>query len=150
MSSAAVSTQKPRLLIIDDEPLVVSMLTRLLRRRYDITTTTSGVEGLRLASDEPWDAILCDVMLPELSGPQLLQRLQAEGRPVAAKVGFMTGARSGARRARSSRASAVTAGWPSPLASPSSRSSSSGSWSARATRRCAQCGHVGMRESWDD
>jgi DNA-binding response OmpR family regulator len=91
MSSAAVSTQKPRLLIIDDEPLVVSMLTRLLRRRYDITTTTSGVEGLRLASDEPWDAILCDVMLPELSGPQLLQRLQAEGRPVAAKVGFMTG-----------------------------------------------------------
>lgn len=91
MSSAAASTQKPRLLIIDDEPLVISMLTRLLRRRYDITTTTSGIEGLRLASDEPWDAILCDVMLPELSGPQLLQRLQAEGRPVAAKVGFMTG-----------------------------------------------------------
>ena len=91
MSSAAASTQKPRLLIIDDEPLVISMLTRLLRRRYDITTTTSGVEGLRLASDEPWDAILCDVMLPELSGPQLFERLQAEGRPVAAKVGFMTG-----------------------------------------------------------
>lgn len=91
MSSAAVSTQKPRLLIIDDEPLVISMLTRLLRRRYDITTTTSGIEGLRLASDEPWDAILCDVMLPELSGPQLFERLQAEGRPVAAKVGFMTG-----------------------------------------------------------
>jgi len=91
MNTAAVSTPKPRLLIIDDEPLVISMLTRLLRRRYEVTTTTSGVEGLRLACDEPWDAILCDVMLPELSGPQLLQRLEAEGRPVAAKVGFMTG-----------------------------------------------------------
>lgn len=91
MSTAAATSRKPRLLIIDDEPLVISMLTRLLRRRYDITTTTSGVEGLRLACDEPWDAILCDVMLPELSGPQLLQRLEAEGRPVAAKVGFMTG-----------------------------------------------------------
>lgn len=91
MSTAAATSRKPRLLVIDDEPLVISMLTRLLRRRYDITTTTSGVEGLRLACNEPWDAILCDVMLPELSGPQLLQRLEAEGRPVAAKVGFMTG-----------------------------------------------------------
>lgn len=91
MNTAVATNPKPRLLIIDDEPLVISMLTRLLRRRYDITTTTSGVEGLRLACEEPWDAILCDVMLPELSGPQLLQRLEAEGRPVAAKVGFMTG-----------------------------------------------------------
>ena len=91
MSSAVAMTRKPRLLIIDDEPLVITMLSRLLRRRYEITTTTSGVEGLRLACDEPWDAILCDVMLPELSGPQLLERLEQEGRPIAAKVGFMTG-----------------------------------------------------------
>lgn len=91
MNTAAVIDHKPRVLIIDDEPLVITMLTRLLRSRYDITTTTSGVEGLRLAASEPWDAILCDVMLPELSGPQLLQRLQAEGSPVVAKVGFMTG-----------------------------------------------------------
>ncbi len=82
---------KPRLLIIDDEPLVIGMLTRLLRRRYQITTTTSGVEGLRLASEQPWDAILCDVMLPELSGPQLLRRLESEGKETAAKMGFMTG-----------------------------------------------------------
>lgn len=91
MSTAVATTPKPRLLIIDDEPLVISMLTRLLRRNYDITTTTSGIEGLRLACEEPWDAILCDVMLPELSGPQLFQRLEAEGRPVAARMGFMTG-----------------------------------------------------------
>jgi CheY-like chemotaxis protein len=96
MSSAAAMTRKPRLLVIDDEPLVISMLTRLLRRQYEITTTTSGVEGLRLACSEPWDAILCDVMLPELSGPQLLQRLESEGRPIAAKVGFMTGGAFGA------------------------------------------------------
>lgn len=91
MSSAAAMSRKPRLLIIDDEPLVITMLTRILRRQYDITTTTSGVEGLRLACREPWDAILCDVMLPEMSGPQLLERLESEGRPVAAKMGFMTG-----------------------------------------------------------
>ncbi len=82
---------KPRVLIIDDEPLVIGVLTRLLRRRYELTTTTSALDGLRLASDESWDAILCDVMLPELSGPQLRQRLASEGKDVAARMGFMTG-----------------------------------------------------------
>jgi CheY-like chemotaxis protein len=90
---------KPRLLIIDDEPLVIGMLTRLLRRRYEITTTTSGVEGLRLASDQPWDAILCDVMLPELSGPQLWRHLESEGKAAAAKMGFMTGGAFGSEAA---------------------------------------------------
>jgi CheY-like chemotaxis protein len=96
MNSAAAMIPKPRVLIIDDEPLVIGMLTRLLRRSYDITSTTSGVEGLRLARSELWDAILCDVMLPELSGPQLLQRLVSEGQPIASKVGFMTGGAFGA------------------------------------------------------
>lgn len=82
---------KPRLLIIDDEPLVIGMLTRLLRRRYAVTTTTSAFDGLRLASDEPWDAILCDVMLPGLSGPQLMRRLELDGKEVAGRMGFMTG-----------------------------------------------------------
>lgn len=82
---------KPRLLIIDDEPLVIGMLTRLLRRRYEVTTTTSALDGLRLASDHPWDAILCDVMLPELSGPQLRRQLESKGKEVVARMGFMTG-----------------------------------------------------------
>lgn len=82
---------KPRVLIIDDEALVVTVLTRLLRGRYAVTTTTSALEGLRLASEGPWDAILCDVMLPELSGPQLLRRLEEEGNEVVHHMGFMTG-----------------------------------------------------------
>lgn len=93
---SAEPSHKPRLLVIDDEPLVLGMVTRLLRRRYDITATTSGRDGLSLATQEPWDAILCDVMLPELSGPQILQRLEQEGSPVAAKLGFMTGGAFGA------------------------------------------------------
>lgn len=88
---SAEPTHKPRLLVIDDEPLVLGMITRLLRRRYDVTSTTSGQDGLSLASQQPWDAILCDVMLPELNGPEILQRLEQQGSPAAAKLGFMTG-----------------------------------------------------------
>lgn len=91
MSTASLMRVKPRVLVIDDEPLVISMLSRLLRKQYAVTATTSGVEGLSLATTEPWDAILCDVMLPELSGPQLLQRLREQGHPAANRIGFMTG-----------------------------------------------------------
>lgn len=83
--------QRSRVLVIDDEPLVLGMVTRLLRRRYEVTATTSGPEGLRLALEEPFDAILCDVMLPELSGPQILQKLEELAPDTAAKLGFMTG-----------------------------------------------------------
>lgn len=91
MNAASASPPKPRLLVIDDEPLVGSMLTRLLRRRYAVTSTTSGHEGLRLAIAEHWDAILCDIMMPELSGPQFLQRLAAQRAELTDHVGFMTG-----------------------------------------------------------
>lgn len=91
MMGAPTRESKPRLLVIDDEPRVGGMLERLLQRRYDVTTTTSGREGLRLATNEDWDAILCDVMMPELSGPALFMQLGAARRELLAHFGFMTG-----------------------------------------------------------
>lgn len=85
------SSAKARVLVIDDEVLVVEMLARLLRRRYDVTTATSGREGLRLACQGPWDAILCDVMLPDLGGLAVLEQLQQERPQVLPQLGFMSG-----------------------------------------------------------
>lgn len=85
------STAKPRVLVVDDEPLVGTMLRRLLSRSYDVTATTSGAEGLRLATEQQWDAILCDVMMPGLGGPDILRRLRRQKHPSAACIGFMTG-----------------------------------------------------------
>lgn len=89
--SSSPTPPKPRLLIVDDEPLVGNMLKRLMRRKYDVTTTTSGQEGLRLATTQDWDAILCDIMMPELSGPEFLRRLESEREELVACLGFMTG-----------------------------------------------------------
>ncbi|MEM7158592.1 MAG: response regulator [Myxococcota bacterium] len=91
MTPPKSSAGLPRVLVIDDEPLMCGMLARLMRRSYDITTTTDGREGLRLAAAEPWEAILCDVMMPELSGAEFLKRLRVEQASLAQRVGFMTG-----------------------------------------------------------
>ncbi len=89
--AAPPATRRPRLLIIDDEPLVGRMLCRLLSGLYETTAASSGNAGLQAALGEPWDAILCDIMMPDLSGPELLRKLQQQQHANASKVGFMTG-----------------------------------------------------------
>ncbi|MCH9682793.1 MAG: response regulator [Deltaproteobacteria bacterium] len=83
--------QRARLLIIDDEPMVGRMLCRLLGRSYETTFACGGNDGLQAAMAQQWDAILCDVMMSDLSGPDILRRLEWERSVNAAKVGFMTG-----------------------------------------------------------
>ena len=82
---------KPNLLIIDDEIRVSKSLSRLLSRAYEVTTASSGSEGLRLAIDNDWDAILCDVMMPDLGGLELFRRLGEVRSEMQARMGFMTG-----------------------------------------------------------
>ncbi len=91
MSQTAALADKARLLIVDDEPLVCGMLRRLMRSRYEVFTATSGLEGLRLATAEPWDAILCDIMMPDLSGLAFLRQLRVTHAGLADRIGFMTG-----------------------------------------------------------
>ena len=61
-----------RVLVVDDDALVARAATRILSREHDVTAVTSGVEALeRISSGERFDVILCDLMMPELTGMQL-------------------------------------------------------------------------------
>lgn len=84
-------TPRPRLLVIDDEFQVGQMLQRLLRRDYDVTAVTSAAEALPLAREGTFDAILCDVRMPGMTGPEFYVALSGEHPEVARRVGFMTG-----------------------------------------------------------
>jgi two-component system alkaline phosphatase synthesis response regulator PhoP len=58
-----------RVLIIEDEPgLVLTLTDRLKSEGYDVGSAGDGPAGLALASDERWDVILLDVMLPGANG----------------------------------------------------------------------------------
>lgn len=66
-----------RLLIIEDEPDLLSGLSRALRRTgYSVDTAPDGDEGLFRALEIDYDAIVLDVMLPRLDGWAVLARLR--------------------------------------------------------------------------
>ena len=68
---------RPRILVIDDDVASRYVLRRWLEGRYDIDEAESGQEGLRLAAEKP-AAIFLDVVMPDLTGFEVLERLKAD------------------------------------------------------------------------
>jgi DNA-binding response OmpR family regulator len=80
MSEGLVSGVAPRVLLVEDEPHVRRGLEDVLRfRGCSVDAVADGAEGLRRGLAEPWDLIVLDVMLPELSGFSVCERLRAAG-----------------------------------------------------------------------
>jgi two-component system OmpR family response regulator len=66
-----------RLLLIEDEPDLLTGLARALRKQgYAVDVASDGGEGLHKALDAEYDAIILDVMLPVLDGWQVLEQLR--------------------------------------------------------------------------
>jgi CheY-like chemotaxis protein len=68
-----------RILLIDDEPEIreIVRVSLELVGGWDVSATGSAREGLTLAADQHPDAILLDVMMPDMDGPTAFQALQA-------------------------------------------------------------------------
>jgi len=81
-----------RVLIVDDEPLARTALAQILSARPDIDCFDSANDAIeaqeRLARDN-YDVMLLDVSMPELSGLELLSRLERDQRPIPSVV-FVT------------------------------------------------------------
>jgi len=92
--ASAAPTQRLRILVIDDEPQLGRLIRRLLADRHDVRATSSAREALALltgASPPAFDLILCDVMMPEMSGEKLYGQVTATRPELARRFGFMTG-----------------------------------------------------------
>ncbi len=69
---------KQCILVVDDSPENIDVLSEVLREDYQIRVATSGEKALKIAySDEPPDLILLDIMMPGLSGLEICRRLKA-------------------------------------------------------------------------
>ena len=69
-----------RILIIDDERAIRNSLKEVLEMEdYQVDTAENGQEGVEKATKEKYDAIFCDIKMPVMDGPEVLQRLVAEG-----------------------------------------------------------------------
>jgi putative two-component system response regulator len=81
----------PTLLIVDDEPVNLAMLTEILRPHYHVRAATSGLRALDAARSEPRpQLILLDVMMPGMDGYAVLTELHADPETKAIPVIFVT------------------------------------------------------------
>lgn len=70
-------TKPKKILIIEDEPILLKVLhDKIERSDFIVVTATDGEEGLKLVEEQKPDLILLDLMLPKLSGETVLQRIK--------------------------------------------------------------------------
>ncbi len=80
-----------RILVIDDEPLILRLLGRTLQR-HEVVLVDGGEVALDvLREDREFDVVLCDVMMPEMSGIALYEHCKGWKPEIAARFVFMTG-----------------------------------------------------------
>lgn len=88
--SAAWPARKPRLLLVDDQPVQLQALYRTLAGDYQLFMATNGEQALQVALQQQPDLILLDVVMEGLDGFGVLQRLRAQAQTPAIPVIFVT------------------------------------------------------------
>jgi signal transduction histidine kinase len=75
--TAGASGQGETILVVEDEPAVLRVVTRILQRNnYSVLAATNGTEGLALAADHEFDLLLTDGVMPGISGLELADRVR--------------------------------------------------------------------------
>jgi signal transduction histidine kinase len=100
----AVPSQKPplpvrehahrrgRILVIDDEPGIVDIVTRVLRQDHEAIGMVGAHDALQwLAHDGEFDVILCDLMMPDMSGAEFYQVLEQSAPQLLDRIVFLSG-----------------------------------------------------------
>ena len=109
MTSAVPALSRPdgsplRIAVVDDEQMLTDLLSMALRMEgWEVRTAASGYEALQLVRDFQPDALVLDIMMPDLDGMAVLQRLRQSGNDT--PVLFLT-----ARDAVADRVAGLTAG----------------------------------------
>ena len=89
---AIAPARRARILVVDDERPMRTTLAALLSDRYDVVTADSGAAAIDVLKKDPaFDAVLCDLMMPEVSGVDVYAWIQSDAPALAQKVVFMTG-----------------------------------------------------------
>ena len=82
--------RKPRVLLVDDQPVQLQVLYRVLSGPYQLFMATSGAQALQVVRDQQPDLVLLDVVMPDMDGFEVLQRLHAERDTANLPVIFVT------------------------------------------------------------
>ena len=78
-------------LVVDDEPLVTAAVERMLRGKYQVLAAHSSQEALALVAERPFDAVLCDLMMPVMNGVEFERQLLVSNPSLARRLAFISG-----------------------------------------------------------
>lgn len=82
---------KPSILVVDDTPANLTLMTGLLQDDYQVRAATSGPKALKIAfSDNPPDLILLDIMMPDMDGHEVCRLLKADEKTRGIPIIFLT------------------------------------------------------------
>jgi CheY-like chemotaxis protein len=76
-SNTAATGRRPRVLCVDDDSFLLGILTKTIGVDYEVLTSSSGAEALQLIENtEPFQAVISDHRMPDMSGAQFLQAVR--------------------------------------------------------------------------
>ncbi|OXS75050.1 ethylene receptor [Lysinibacillus sp. KCTC 33748] len=102
-----MEANRPRVLVVDDDPVNLRVIETILSiEKYDLVPVTSGNKALEILMSQEWDLVISDVMMPNMSGYELVRTIRqqfsitelpvllltARSQPQDIKNGFLSGA----------------------------------------------------------
>lgn len=96
---------KPKILIVDDEPVNVELLEDYLSNDYDILKAYNGNEALQIVGTTPPDLIILDIMMPGMTGYEVCSRIKGNEKTISIPVVIVT-----ALHEREARSKAIESG----------------------------------------
>jgi CheY-like chemotaxis protein len=92
MKAVVPKVERGRVLVVDDDARVGDVIALTLHDEHDVTAVRSGREALdRLAAGERYDVVLCDLLMPVMTGMDVYAELLRVAPEVASSVVFITG-----------------------------------------------------------
>jgi len=90
--SADPSLQRSRVLVIDDEPMIGRVIQSALKSEHEVVVETRAADALaRLDAGEAFDLILCDLTMPNITGPDVFAIVSKRWPDLVPRLVFMTG-----------------------------------------------------------
>jgi len=88
----AAPVRRARVLVVDDEPTILELIEVLLEDHHDVTCAVGGFDAIELLESDPeFDAILCDLTMPEVDGVSLHRFLIEHMPALSGKLRFLSG-----------------------------------------------------------
>jgi PAS domain S-box-containing protein len=84
--------RRGRVLVVDDEPMIGTVLRRTLKNDHDVFAVSSASDALGLLREgERYDIIFCDLMMPQISGVEFYETVSSEFDGMNARIVFLSG-----------------------------------------------------------